>query len=143
MVISSAEASTCANTIYPMVISSAEASTCVLYYVVTPTAAALKQDLLNYYSYCDEYELSCYELGCELIFRLSCSTCWALKICALNYLESLLKIDLSYIHFDFQVAHLMDSKPIEVIVDTNVYLFSHPRDEIFKFKLSCCDRQTK
>ena len=39
-------------------------------------------------------------------------------------LESLLKTDLSYIYFDFQVAHLMDSimdsKPIEVLVDTNV-----------------------
>jgi hypothetical protein len=33
-------------------------------------------------------------------------------------MESLLKIDLSYIHFDFQFAHLMDSKPIEVLVDT-------------------------
>ena len=35
-------------------------------------------------------------------------------------LESLLKTDLSYIHFDFQVAHLMDTKPIEVLMDTNV-----------------------
>ena len=43
MVISPTGASTCANPIYAMVISSTEASTCVLYYVVTPTAAALKQ----------------------------------------------------------------------------------------------------
>ena len=35
-------------------------------------------------------------------------------------LESLLKTDLSYMHFDFQVAHLMDNKPIEVLVDTKV-----------------------
>jgi len=31
-----------------------------------------------------------------------------------------IKTDLSYIHFDFQVAHLMDSKPIEVLMDANV-----------------------
>jgi hypothetical protein len=35
-------------------------------------------------------------------------------------LESLLKTDLSYIHFDFQVAHPIDNKPIEMLVDTNV-----------------------
>ena len=30
-------------------------------------------------------------------------------------LESLLKTDLPYMHFDFQVARLMDNKPIEVL----------------------------
>jgi hypothetical protein len=35
-------------------------------------------------------------------------------------LEFLLKTDLSYMHFDFHVAHLMDNKPIEVLGDTNV-----------------------
>ena len=59
------------------------------------------------------------------------------KIYALNYISSFkfpnkemtflfrifaIKTDLSYIHFNFQVAHLMDSKPIEVLMDANVQL---------------------
>ena len=67
-------------------------------------------DLLNYYSYCDKYEISC-----ELIFRLMLYLLGSHKYVHWTALEYLLKTDLSYMHFDFQVARLMDNKPIEVL----------------------------
>ena len=56
------------------------------------------------------------------------------------FLESLLKTNSFHIHIDFQeasgvclVAHHMDSKPIEVLVESWILLFVYfrlPRDEI-------------